>query len=69
VVVMASSIEERDVVETYDQGVNGYIYNPVDFVTFMEVVRDPGLLLHSNVATPDRYPILFERGRGLMAWG
>jgi two-component system response regulator len=42
VVVLTSSAEERDVVETYQLGVNSYIVKPVDFEQFNEVVRHLG---------------------------
>jgi two-component system response regulator len=43
VVVLTSSNEERDVVETYALGVNSYIVKPVDFEQFTEVARRLGL--------------------------
>lgn len=43
VVVMTSSNEERDVVESYRLGVNSYIVKPVDFAAFLEVVAKIGL--------------------------
>jgi CheY-like chemotaxis protein len=43
VVVMTSSNEERDVMESYRLGVNSYIVKPVDFPTFLEVVAKIGL--------------------------
>lgn len=43
VVVMTSSKEERDIVETYRLGVNSYIVKPVDFEKFMKAVADIGL--------------------------
>jgi two-component system response regulator len=42
VVVLTSSSEERDVMMTYDRGVNSYIVKPVDFEQFTESVRDIG---------------------------
>jgi two-component system, response regulator len=43
VVVMTSSNEERDVVESYRLGVNSYIVKPVAFDAFLETVSGIGL--------------------------
>jgi two-component system response regulator len=43
VVVLTSSREERDIVESYKLGVNSYIVKPVDFPQFTEAVRQVGL--------------------------
>ena len=43
VVVMTSSREERDLIESYRLGVNSYIVKPVDFAQFVEVVSQLGL--------------------------
>jgi len=51
VVVMTSSQEQRDVVDSYHLGVNGYVVKPVDFDHFSKAVSDLGcywvLLNHS----------------------
>ena len=43
VVVMTSSNEERDVVASYQLGVNSYIVKPVQFESFLETVAKIGL--------------------------
>lgn len=43
VVMMTSSKEERDVVESYRLGVNAYVVKPVDFQQFLKSVRQVGL--------------------------
>jgi two-component system, response regulator len=43
VVVLTSSKEQSDIVESYHLGVNSYIVKPVDFEQFTEAVRTLGL--------------------------
>lgn len=43
VVVMTSSREERDIVDSYRLGVNSYVTKPVDFGQFVEAVRQVGM--------------------------
>lgn len=54
VVVLTSSREEKDIIESYNFGVNSYIVKPIDFDKFTEAVRDVGLywLLLNQVSTP-----------------
>ena len=43
VVVMTSSREERDLEETYRNGVNSYVVKPLDFDQFADIVAKVGL--------------------------
>ena len=43
IVMMTSSREERDLVSSYDLGVNSYIQKPVDFDEFRKIVKLLGL--------------------------
>ncbi len=43
VVVLTSSKEEQDMIESYRLGVNSYIVKPVDFDKFVEAVGNLGL--------------------------
>jgi len=42
IVMLTSSREEKDLVESYRLGVNAYVVKPVDFDRFVEVVRELG---------------------------
>jgi len=43
VVVLTSSKEQRDLVESYSLGVNSYIVKPVNFEGFTDAMRDLGV--------------------------
>lgn len=43
IVMLTSSQEERDIVESYKLGVNSYIVKPVDFDKFLNMVTQVGL--------------------------
>jgi two-component system response regulator len=43
VVVLTSSSEQKDMIESYHLGVNSYIVKPVDFDKFTDAVRHIGL--------------------------
>lgn len=43
VVVLTSSREEKDWIESYKLGINGYVVKPVDFHEFVDAVRDLGV--------------------------
>ena len=43
VVVLTSSDEDRDIIESYNFGANSYIRKPVDFDEFIDAVRQLGL--------------------------
>jgi len=42
VVMLTSSREERDIVESYKLGVNAYVVKPVDFHQFIEAIKQIG---------------------------
>ncbi len=54
VVVLTTSSEEGDVIDSYSLGCNSYIRKPVDFVQFSEAIRQLGMYwLLMNEPPPD----------------
>lgn len=43
IVVLTSSREEKDWIESYQLGINAYVVKPVDFHEFVEAVKDLGV--------------------------
>lgn len=56
IVVLTSSKEERDIVESYQLGVNSYIIKPVDFNQFAEAVKNLGVYWMLINETPAEKP-------------
>jgi two-component system, response regulator len=58
VVVLTSSAQEQDILQSYDLGANSYVRKPVDFVQFVEAARQLGVYwlgLNQKVPAPDRF--------------
>jgi CheY-like chemotaxis protein len=43
VIVLTTSKEEKDIVESYKLGVSGYMVKPVDYMKFVNVIREINL--------------------------
>ena len=55
VVILTSSAEQRDIINSYDLGVNSYIQKPVDATQFREAVKTLGYYwLVVNLRPPDK---------------
>ena len=52
IVMLTSSKEERDLVESYRLGVNAYVVKPVDFAQFANAIRDSGVFWAVLNVTP-----------------
>ena len=55
VVILTSSNEEKDIVESYKLGVNSYMVKPIDFNQFTQSVKDIGLYWVLQNAVPKHY--------------
>jgi CheY-like chemotaxis protein len=60
VVMLTSSREERDLVESYKRGVNSFVVKPVDYDQFAETMKDVGRYWIRRNQPPPQAPC--ERG-------
>lgn len=64
VVVLTSSKEERDVIESYNLGVSAFVQKPVDFEQFRKAIREIGMFwMLLNQAPPAR-AIVAKKAQG-----
>jgi two-component system response regulator len=57
IVVLTSSTEEKDLLESYQLGVNSYIMKPVDFDQFSDCLRDIGMYWLLSNAPPQTHAV------------
>jgi CheY-like chemotaxis protein len=43
IIMLTSSREEKDLIKSYQLGVNAYVVKPVDFVDFADIVKQTGV--------------------------
>jgi CheY-like chemotaxis protein len=58
VVMLTSSREERDLVESYRLGVNAYVVKPMDFRQYTDAVRQIGVFWSVLNRAPRRIPTM-----------
>lgn len=56
VVMLTSSREERDLMRSYELGVNAFVVKPVDFNAFFEAIQDLGMFWAILNEPPPRFP-------------
>ena len=64
VVIMTSSKEERDLIDSYNSGVNSYIQKPVDFEQFRSTVKTLGLYWLVVNQPPLSHQVAIGKGNG-----
>jgi len=66
VVILTSSKEERDLVQSYGLGANSYIQKPVDFDQFRQTVKSVGLywLVINQPPVPEPLPLQAQTSGG-----
>ncbi len=66
VVVLTSSLEEQDLIRSYSLGANSYVRKPVDFVQFVDAVRQLGLywlVLNETAPLPGEVSVMGQGHR------
>jgi two-component system, response regulator len=54
IIMLTSSVEEQDLVESYRSGANSYVHKPIQYDQFLEAIRQLGLYwLIVNKPPPD----------------